>query len=45
MFLVLLDEIIKENESTFDEKDVRNFIDAFLFEMKKKTNDSFTVGF
>ena len=34
----------KDNEETFDENNIRNFIDAFLLEMKKKTDDSFTVS-
>jgi len=35
---------IKDNEETFDENNIRNFIDAFLLEMLKKTDDSFTVS-
>jgi len=40
----MLEDIIKENEETFDENNIRNFIDAFLLEMKKKTDDSFHVS-
>ena len=41
----MLRDIIKENEETFDEKNIRNFIDAFLLEMRKKSDPSFHVSF
>ena len=36
---------MKENEETLDEANIRNFIDAFIVEMRKGTDDSFTVRF
>ena len=40
----MLRSFVKDNEETFDEHNIRDFIDAFLLEMKKKTNESFTVS-
>ena len=40
----MLQGFAKDNEETFDKNNIRNFIDAFLLEMKKKTDDSFTVS-
>ena len=34
---------MKEHEKTFDENNLRDFIDSFLLEKKKNTDPSFTV--
>ena len=46
-FFVITDQletIIEEHEKTYDENNIRDFIDAFLQEKKKGTDSTFTVG-
>ena len=37
-------EIAKEHEETFDENNLRDFIDAFILEKRKGTDPYFTVS-
>ena len=45
MLLDWIRDNVNDCEETFDELNVRNFVDAFLLEMKKKTDKSFTVSY
>ena len=41
----LLNDLIEEHQETFDDSNIRDFIDAFLLEMKKEDkHNSFTVS-
>ena len=43
LFLDWLNEIVEEHEKTFDENNLRDFIDAFIVEKRKGKDDSFKV--
>lgn len=42
-FVVWINEIVEEHKRTFDENNFRDFIDAYLDEINKETDSSFTV--
>ena len=35
--------IIKEHQDTFNEDDIRDFIDAFLVQINRRTDETYTV--
>jgi len=37
-------KIIEEHKKTFDDNNLRDFIDAFIAEERKENDNSFTVG-
>jgi len=43
MLPVWLSGIVKEHEKTFDENNIRDFIDAFIVEKRKGKDNSFEV--
>ena len=43
IFAVWLRNIVEEHERSFDENNIRDFIDAFILEKKKGKDSSFTV--
>ena len=40
----LLEDIVKDHRETFDETQLRDFIDAFLLEIKNNSDKSFNVS-
>ena len=43
LFLDWLNTIVEEHEKTFDENNIRDFIDAFIVEKRKEKDGSFKV--